>query len=300
MTRIMQALITLFTISIIIFALTRLSGNQLDVLLPEWAPPTMRAELAERMGLDKSYPEQYIRYMGSVFRGEFGLSGQALLPVGPIFFSALGNSVKLILAAFPIAVLLCIPLAMIAATQVGTFQSKLVMGLAVFGQSAPTFFVGLMLIWVLAVQWRILPAAMMGGPAHYVLPSITLGIYVLSSETRILRNSLMRVLSDEFIKLVRLKGAAERLVLWKHALRNAIIAMLTNAAQSFARLLVGSLVVETIFAWPGAGRLLSSAITSRDYAVVQTAVLVICAVMVLMSLVVDIIYAYIDPRIRVF
>jgi peptide/nickel transport system permease protein len=124
--------------------------------------------------------------------------------------------------------------------------------------------------------------------------------FTLAAQTRILRNSLLRVLGSDYIKLVRLKGASERIVLWKHALRNGSIAMLTRAGQAIARLVVGAVVVETVFAWPGAGRLIYQGIMSRDYPLIQTSVLVICAMMVIMSVIVDVIYAYIDPRIRIF
>jgi peptide/nickel transport system permease protein len=160
------------------------------------------------------------------------------------------------------------------------------MAIAVFGQSAPAFFVGLVLMWIFSVHLQILPAARMTGPASYVLPGISLVLFDYAAQTRLLRSSLLRTLGGDFIKLVRLKGVPERLVVWKHALRNSA-------------LVVGSVVVETVFAWPGAGRLIYQGIMTRDYALIQTSVLVICAMMVAMSIIIDIMYAYIDPRIRV-
>ena len=277
-----------------------MTGNVLDVIMPEWATTEMYEAMAEKLGLDRPYYEQYFRFMGSVFRGEFGLSARTREPIGPMFFAAMRNSMKLIAVSFPIALLLSIPMAMIAATRVGTNQSRLVMAIAVFGQSAPAFFVGLMLMWIFSVQLGVLPAARMTGPASYILPGVTLTLFTLAAQTRLLRNSLLRLLGSDFIKLVRLKGASERIVLWKHALRNGCLAMLTRAGQSFARLIVGSIVTETVFAWPGAGRLIYEGIKMSDYALIQTSILVICTMMVVMSIIVDIAYAYIDPRIRVF
>jgi ABC-type dipeptide/oligopeptide/nickel transport system permease component len=298
--RVGQALLTLFAISVIVFALARLTGDPLDVLLPDWATPEMHEAMAAKLGLGKPYHEQYLIFMGSVVRGDFGTSVVTRQPIGPMFFSAMINSIKLIIVFFPLGVLLSIPLAIIAATRVGTIESRLVMGIAVFGQSAPAFFTGLILIWIFSVKLGLLPSARMTGWTSYILPGVTEMFFTLAAQTRILRNSLLRVLGSDFIKLVRLKGASERIVLWKHALRNGSIAMLTRAGQAIARLVVGAVVVETVFAWPGAGRLIYQGIMSRDYPLIQTSVLVICAMMVIMSVIVDVIYAYIDPRIRIF
>lgn len=298
--RLMHAILTLFVISIVVFALARLTGNPLDLIMPEWATEEMYKAMAERLGLDRPYPEQYIRFIGSILQGDFGLSALTRQPIGPMFFDALRNSMKLIVVSFPFSVLLAIPLAMIAATRVGTTWSRLVMAIAVFGQSAPSFFVGLMLIWIFSVKLGVLPAARMVGPTSYILPGITISLFTLAAQTRLLRNSLLRVLGSDFIKLIRLKGASERIVLWKHALRNSSLAMLTNAGQMFAHLVVGGIVTETVFAWPGAGRLIYQGIMERDYALIQTSVLVICTFMVVMSFIIDLIYAYIDPRIRVY
>jgi peptide/nickel transport system permease protein len=297
--RVAQALLTLFVISILVFAMARVAGNPVDVLMPEWATREMYEEWTEKLGLDKPYYVQYFKYMGSVLQGDFGMSSSRR-PIGPMFFDAMGNSMKLIAVSFPITILLSIPMAVTAATQVGSTRARLVMAIAVFGQSAPAFFVGLVLIWFFSVKLGVLPPARMTGPASYILPGATLMLYTLAVQTRILRNSLLRVLSSDFIKLVRLKGVSERIVIWKHALKNSSIAMLTSAGQILARLVVGAVVTETIFAWPGAGRLIYEGIMQRDYALIQTSVLVICTMMVVMSLFVDILYGYIDPRIRIY
>jgi peptide/nickel transport system permease protein len=298
--RVSQALLTLVAISIIVFALVRMTGNPLDVIMPEWATKEDYARMAERLGLDKPLPEQYFIFMGSVLRGDFGISVITRRPIGPMFFNAMLNSAKLIAVSFPIAILLSIPMAITAVTHVGGIRSRLIMAIAVFGQAAPSFFVGLVLIWVFSVKLKVLPPARMTGPESYILPGITLMLYTVAAQTRILRNSLLRTLGSDFIKLVRLKGVSERIVLWKHALRNGSLATLTSAGQTLARLVVGAVVTETVFAWPGAGRLIYDGIMSRDYGLIQTSILVICTLMVVMSVIVDILYAYIDPRIRIF
>jgi peptide/nickel transport system permease protein len=300
LSRLFQAILTLFAISVLVFGMARLSGNPLDVIMPEWATPEMYAETAAKLGLDKSYPEQYFMFVKSVLQGDFGMSADTRQPIAPMFFSAMLNSIKLIAVSFPFAFFLAIPLAMIAAVRVGTLEAQVVMAISVFGQSAPAFFVGLVLMWIFSVKLKILPPARMAGPESYILPGISLMLYTLAAQTRILRNSLLRVMGSDFIKLVRLKGVSERVLLWKHALKNSSLAMLTNGIQILARLVVGAVVVETVFAWPGAGRLIYEGILTRDYALIQTSVLVISAMMVLSSILIDIVYAYIDPRIRVF
>jgi len=298
--RLGQAVLTLIAISIIVFALARISGDPLNLIMPEWATEEDFQAMAEKLGLDQPLYIQYFKFMGSVLQGDFGYSAISRQPIGPMFFRAMLNSVKLILVSFPIAILLSLPLAIIAATRVGSASSKFVMGIAIFGQSAPSFFIGLLLIVIFSIYLGVLPAARMTGFSSYILPGISLGLFALASQTRILRNSLLRVLRSDYIKLVRLKGAPESRVNWRHALKNGSLAMLTSAGQLFARLVVGSVAVETVFAWPGAGRLIYDGIMSRDYALIQTSVLVICAMMVVMNTIVDIIYGYIDPRIRVY
>jgi peptide/nickel transport system permease protein len=297
--RIFQALLTLIVISVIVFSLARLTGDPRDLLLPDYATQEDFKALGEQLGLDKPYYIQYLVFLKSVLQGDFGVSPFTGQPIGPIFFSAMGNSIKLIVVTFPFAILLSIPLAMIAAAKVGTIWSRIVMFIAVIGQSAPAFFIGLVLIFIFSIYLGVLPAARMTGPSSYILPGVSLMLYTLAAQTRILRNSLLRELGSDYIKLIRLKGAKESTV-WKHALRNGSIATITSAAQTFARLVVGAVVVETVFAWPGAGRLIYEGILQRDYAIIQTSVLVICFMMVLASLFVDLLYAYIDPRIRVF
>lgn len=300
LTRLLHAILTLFVVSILVFAMARITGNPLDVIMPEWATQEMYEDMSQKLGLDKSYPEQYFMFIGSVLKGDFGVSATSRQPIGPIFFPAMLNSMKLLAVSFPIAVFLSIPFAMIAAVNVGTTRSRLVMAISIFGQSAPTFFVGLVLIWIFSVQLGILPAARLTGPTSYILPGITLTLYSFASLTRLLRNSLLRLLRSDFIKLVRLKGVKESIVLWKHALRNGSLAMLTHAGQQLAHLVVGSVVTETVFAWPGAGRLIVQGIMVRDYALIQTSVLVICFMIVTVSFIIDIIYGYIDPRLRVY
>lgn len=279
--------------------MARAIGDPRDVLLPPHATQEVYDYWEEKLGLDRPYHEQYILFIGSIFRGEFGISSRTRQPIGPVFFRSLQNSAKLIIVTVPIALLLSIPLGIIAASRIGTIWAKITMTIAVFGQAAPTFFSGLLLIWIFSVRLGVLPAARMEGPSSYILPGVTMSFAILASQTRFLRNSMLRILSSDFIKLVRLKGAPERIVLWKHALKNGSLLFLTNAGMIFARIVIGMVAVETVFAWPGVGRLIYSGIVSRDYALIQVSIMFITMCVVVMSLVVDFIYALIDPRIRV-
>ena len=298
--RIIQSILTLLVISIIVFIMARISGDPLDLLVPDWAGPEMYEKVAKQYGLDQPYTVQYIKFIAGVFRGDFGTSFVTRQPIAPAFWAGMKNTFKLIIVSFPLAVLLSIPLAIIAATQAGRLSSKIVMLIVIIGQAAPAFFIGLVLMRVFSVQLGWFPAARMEGWKSYILPGFTTMIYHLAALTRILRNSLLKTMRKDFIKLARLKGLSERVVLWKHALRNSCIVMLTNAAQSFARLVVGGIVIESVFAWPGAGSIIYSGIMARDYGTIQMAVIVICAMMTLANLVVDILHGYIDPRIRTY
>jgi peptide/nickel transport system permease protein len=197
-----------------------------------------------------------------------------------------------------ITLLLGIPFGVAAAVYRGRAVDVVVRMLAAVGQSLPQFWVGLVLMQIFAIHLRLLPVAEMGNPASYVLPGVTLGVYVLASVTRLLRSSMLEVLDSEYIREARIKGVSEASVIWKHALRNALIPVVTFSGLYLTFFIVGAVVVESIFAWPGAGRLLVQGIMQRDYPVVQACIIFKSSAIIAMNLLVDLIYPYIDPRIR--
>lgn len=296
--RIAQSLVTLVALSVIIFCLTRFTGDPIVLMLPDDATAEDIAQLQTALGLDKSLPVQYWRFVSRAVRGDFGRSIRGQMPVMDMIMDRLPNSVKLGLVSLGITLIIAIPLGVMAAVNKGTAIDSLANVVAVLGQSLPQFWVGIVLIQVFAVQLRLLPVAGTGSVYHYILPAFTLGWFLVAGIMRLLRSSMLEVLDSEFVKLARIKGLSARAVIWKHALKNALIPVLTYAAIYLAILITGAILVETVFAWPGLGQLIYQGIVYRDFPVVQAVVMLTALVVVTVNLLVDIAYAYIDPRIR--
>lgn len=296
--RIAQSLVTLVALSVIIFCLTRFTGDPIVLMLPDDATAEDIAQLQTALGLDKPLPVQYWRFVSRAVRGDFGRSIRGQMPVMDMILDRLPNSVKLGLVSLGITLIIAIPLGVMAAVNKGTAIDSLANVVAVLGQSLPQFWVGIVLIQVFAVQLRLLPVAGTGSVYHYILPAFTLGWFLVAGIMRLLRSSMLEVLDSEFVKLARIKGLSARAVIWKHALKNALIPVLTYAAIYLAILITGAILVETVFAWPGLGQLVYQGIVYRDFPVVQAVVMLTALVVVTVNLLVDIAYAYIDPRIR--
>lgn len=296
--RVLQSVVALIGIIVLVFFLVRASGDPLTLL----AAPNMTEEqyeaIKEKWGLDKSWGEQFIIYMGDLVRGDFGESLVRQRPVIDMIGESLPNTLKLIVPSYIIGMLLALFLGIIAATYRDSFWDNGVKFLAVLGQSLPGFWVAIMAVLIFSVNLRWLPVAGMASVANYVLPVGTMVFFMLPGMMRLVRSSMLDVLDSEYVKLARIKGLPERIVIWKHALRNAIISPLTVAGMIFAMFITGAVITEIIFNWPGMGRLLVENTFSRDFAVVQ-AITIIVAIFVLgINLFVDISYAYIDPQIR--
>ncbi|HYY15493.1 MAG TPA: ABC transporter permease [Gammaproteobacteria bacterium] len=296
--RFLQSLLALIILSVVVFLLARATGDPLHLILPMQASEEDYANARRVLGLDQPLPVQYWIFISKAVQGDFGISLRARRPVKELLFERLPNSVKL--AAFSLAVSLvtALPLGIVSAVKKGTAIDTAANVIAVLGQSLPAFWVGILLIEVVAGRWQILPAGGTGGISHYILPGFTLGWFVVAGIMRLLRSSMLDVLDSEFVKMARIKGVAERWVVWKHALRNALIPVVTFGAIYFAILVTTAIVVETVFAWPGMGRLTYEAITSRDFPVIQAVVLTTAVIVIAVNLGVDILYAYLDPRIR--
>ena len=212
---------------------------------------------------------------------------------------ALPNSLSLGVLAFVVGIGLALVLGVLAATNRDTWLDNGVKFLAILGQALPGFWVAIVAIYVFSVQFRLLPTSGVDGPANYVLPVLTLAFFLMPGMLRLVRSSMLDVLGSEYVKLARIKGLPERTVIWKHALRNALIAPLTAAGAIFAGLITGAVILENVFAWPGVGRLLVTAVSGRDFPVVQGITIMVAVVVLVINLLVDIAYAYVDPRIRI-
>ncbi len=296
--RIGQSIATLFVISILVFLAARASGDPVLLMVSADTTPKDIALLRESLGLDKSLPEQYWVFLTGVLQGNLGQSIRSRRPVAELIGERWPNSARLGLVAISISLTAAFLLGVTAASHRGTWIDGAVKVFAVIGQSAPSFLIGIIAIDLFSVRLNLLPAAEMGGPANYVLPAFCLGMYSVAGSMRLLRSSMLNVLDSEYVKLARIKGMPERLVIWKHALRNALIPVLTSAGLQFAQVITGALIIETVFAWPGLGRLAYEAVMNRDYPVLQGTVLVVAVVVATVNLLVDVLYAYIDPRIR--
>jgi peptide/nickel transport system permease protein len=288
--RLLQGALLLVILALIVFALARVTGNPADLLLREDATQEDRAHLLKALGLDRPLHEQLIVFLGGAVRGDLGQSIRYRKPAVDVFFERLPNTLTLVPLALFGAVIMAIPLGMLAAVYRGTLLDRAANAVAVLGVATPSFWLGIQLGW--------LPSARMGSPAHYVLPAITLGAFLVAGMTRLVRSSVLEVLDSEFVKLARLKGVSELTVLWKHCLRNALIPVVTLFGVFFALLVTGAIVTETVFAWPGVGRLTYEAVIFRDYPLLQAVILLKAIIVLGVNLVVDILYAYLDPRVR--
>ena len=296
--RIFQSLLTLLVLSILIFAVCRLTGDPVILMLPDDASYEDVAQLRTALGLDRPLPVQYWLFLRSALQGDFGRSIKGQVPVLDLIKERLPNSIKLAIVSMLITVLLAFPLGVVAAVKKGTAIDTLANLIAVLGQSLPQFWVGIVLIQIFAVHLRWLPVAGTGSIWHYILPGFTLGWFLVAGIMRLLRSSMLDVLDSEFVKLARIKGVSGRAVIWKHALKNAIMPVLTFAAIYLAILITGAILVETVFAWPGIGQLIYQGIVYRDFPVIQAVVLLTAVIVVTVNFIVDITYAYLDPRIR--
>jgi len=296
--RLLQAFVALIGITVMVFFLVRASGDPMSLLANPNMSPEQYSAIKERLGLDKSWSEQFLIYMKDISQGDLGESLVKERRVIDMIKESLPNTLRLIIPSFFIAMLLAFILGIMAATYRDSLWDNGVKFLAVLGQALPGFWVGIMAVLIFSVHLRWLPVAGMSTLANYVLPVGTMVFFILPGMMRLVRSSMLDVLDSEYIKMARIKGLPERVVIWKHALRNAVITPLTVAGMIFVMLITGAVITETIFNWPGMGRLLIEGTFARDFPVVQ-AITVVTAVFVLgINVLVDISYAYIDPQIR--
>jgi peptide/nickel transport system permease protein len=296
--RVLQSIIALVGIAILIFVLVRASGNPIDLLRSSTSTPEQIANLQRELGLDKSYWVQFRIFITDIAHGDLGYSLIKRRPVTELIGNALPNTLKLTIPSFIISMVGAVILGVFAAVRRDSFFDNGTKFLAILGQALPGFWLAIMAVLLFSVIWHVLPTAGLGGPDHYILPVSTMAFFLLPGMMRLVRSGMLDVLNNEYIKLARIKGVTERVVIWKHAFRNALIAPLTAAGMIMATMVMGAVVTENVFNWPGMGRLMMEATFARDFPVVQATTLLIAVIVLGLNLLVDILYAYVDPQIR--
>ncbi|GAA3524161.1 ABC transporter permease [Amycolatopsis ultiminotia] len=297
--KVVTAVVVLFFVATAAFFLVRLSGDPVKLILPPDATGQQEATLRASLGLDRPLLTQYLDYLGGLPRLQLGNSLVYDQPVAEVLFSRVPATLELAGSALVIALLLAIPAGTFAALRRGRAGDTGVMTGVLIGQSTPAFWVGILLVLVFAVQWQVLPASGYGGPAHLVLPAVTLAVYSVAVIARLLRSSLIDVLGSDFIRTARAKGLGTGGIVLAHGMRNAALPVVTVVGLEVGTLLGGAILTEQVFSWPGLGRLTVEAIQNRDFPLVQAAVLFFAATFVVVNLLVDLSYTLLDPRVRV-
>jgi peptide/nickel transport system permease protein len=296
--RLAQSLVVLLGVSFVVFAILYLTGDPALVLLPPDASADDVKRFREAMGFNDPFLVQYGRFLKGALQGDFGQSVRHGEPAFGLVLERMPATFELAGAALLLALCLAIPAGIVSAVRRNSPLDYISTVVALFGQSLPTFWLGIMLILVFSVQFNLLPSSGRGTWVHLVLPAVTLGLFTTARITRLTRSGMLEVLNQDYIRTARAKGVSDPPVVWKHALKNAAIPIVTIVGIELGTLLGGSVITETIFAWPGVGRLSVQAIANRDYPVVQAAVFLLATTFVVVNLVVDLIYTYLDPRIR--
>ena len=296
--RLGRAFVTLWLVLTVVFVVLRFSGDPVRLLLPSDASEAQVAALRSELGLDASIPVQYVRFAGQVARGNLGDSMRFNQPALDLVLSRFPATAALALVAFSIAAALGLIIGSLAAAARNSVLDRLAMAAMSFLQAAPSFFLGIMLILLFSVRLGWFPTSGYGTPANLVLPALTLSALTLGSIARLTRSSLLDILQADYVRTARAKGISERMVWVRHALRNAALPLSTMLGLELAGLLTGAVIVETVFAWPGIGRLALDSVAARDYPVVQAVVLLIATIFVVINLLVDLSYLALDPRTR--
>ena len=296
--RLLVTVPVLLGISFVSFALLYLSGDPTDFLLPVNVPEATRQAFRVAQGFDQPLVVQFVNFLGRALTGDFGTSLRFQQSAGSLVWERLGATGELALAAMVFAIVVGVPAGAIAAYRFGGFADRAVRSISLLGQAIPNFYLGVVAVIVFAVWLRVLPSGGRGTPQQLLLPALTLGFGLVALIARVTRSCMLDALKQDYIRTARAKGLGEGLVVWKHALRNAFIPVLTVIGLQFGLLLNGVFVTEIVFSWPGVGRLAIQSIYSRDFPIVQTIVFLSAVTFVFLNLLVDLLYAVFDPRIR--
>lgn len=297
--RLAQTLLTLFLLSIIVFFLARVLGDPVMFMMPMETRPEEIERVTRLLGLDRPLHVQYLDFIAGAAVGDLGISVRHQTPVSGVILERLRASIPLAVIAAAWALLASILLGSLAALHRGGALDLAARAIAVVGQSAPAFWVGIMLIELMSVRLELLPSAGIGSPAHIVMPAFTLGLLGVAGMTRLLRSGMIDALDSEYVKKARIMGVSEPMIVLRHCLRNAGLPVLTYAGGFMGQLVAAGVVVEVVFAWPGLGRLAFDAVVNRDYPLIQGVVLVIAAIIMAVNLTVDLLCIALDPRIRI-
>ncbi len=296
--RLLQTILVLWGVSLLAFGVLFLAGDPASAMIGENWTPEMIADFRHQMGFDQPWHVQYGRFLSRAAQGDLGVSLRQRRPNLELILDRMPATLELAAAALLISIVIAIPVGVISATKRNTWLDNTAMLGALLGQSVPSFWLGLMLILVFSVTLGWTPVAGRGTWMHLILPAITLGAYSTARNARMMRSSMLEVLGQPYVTTARAKGLAEYVVLTRHAMRNALIPIITLIGLEFGALLGGAVIVETIYAWPGVGRLTVQAIYGRDIPLVQASVIVLATIFVLVNLVVDLLYTVVDPRVR--
>jgi peptide/nickel transport system permease protein len=298
MNRLVQGIIALLFSSILVFFLLRLTGDPTTMLLTPDATLADVEALRRNLGLDQPYPVQYFLFMKDILSGDFGNSLFYRRPVLDLILSRFPATLYLALIANALSIIVAVPFGVIAAVNREKWQDGLAKAIAILGQSLPGFWLAIVLIQIFSVWLGWLPSSGYGKVEYFILPCFALGFHSVAAILRLTRSAMLDVLGADYIRLARIKGLSERLVIWKHGLRNALIPVVTFAGMHFVRTLAGSVVIETIFAWPGVGRLAYEAVVKRDFPVEQGILILFTAMFILFNLMIDVMYLFLDPRVK--
>jgi ABC-type dipeptide/oligopeptide/nickel transport system permease component len=296
--RLFRALVALWLVSTVVFVVMRLSGDPVPLLLPADAPRSEIFRVRAELGLDRPLPVQYAVFLANLSRGDFGRSIHFREPAFRVVRGYLLATLELGLTAFILAALVAVPIGLLSAMRRNTTLDHAAMGLALIGQSAPTFFLGILFILLLSLKADLFPTSGRGDWRHLVLPALTLGAFTMASIARLTRSAVLEVLGADYIRTARAKGLAELWVVAKHTLKNAAIPIVTITGLQFGTLLGGAVVTETVFSWPGIGRLAIQSIYNRDYPVVQCTVFLAAVLFIVINFCIDLVYGLLDPRVR--
>lgn len=297
--RILQGLLVVFLVTVVVFVATRLVGDPVKMMLPFESTKEQRAAFSQQLGFDRPIPVQFADYLGQLGRGDFGTSLLQERPTITIVAERLPATLELVFAGIALAVLLAVPLGVIAALRPGGMIDRVSVFLSLIGLSVPQFFLGILLILLFAVELQLLPASGKGGIEHLILPALTLALPAVGRLTMIARSSMIDELGQSYVQTAKAKGIPAWRVVGIHALRNAFIPVLTLSGWELIRALAGySVIVETVFAWPGVGYLAYQSIQNQDLFLLQTIVLVVAVMVVAVNVGIDILYRAVDPRIK--
>jgi peptide/nickel transport system permease protein len=296
--RLVQVIPVMLGITIVAFVLVRLTGDPAAIILPPEAPQEVVDNFRREFGLDQPLYIQYLRFVGDALRGDFGRSIRYKEPVGQLFAERVPATLELALSSMALALIVGVPVGILSAVRRNTWLDTLARFLALLGQAIPGFYLGLMLIMLMAVQLRLLPTGGRGSLEQLVLPAVTLSAGLMALATRFTRGAVLDVMRQDFVRTGRAKGLDEYLLLRRHILKNALIPVVTIIGLQVGSAFSGAVVTETVFSWPGIGRLMVQAIYTRDFPIVQATVMIVSVIFVTVNLLVDLIYAWLDPRIK--